>query len=117
MSTAVQAGHRAHRRAPSRGHRQRAALMPYVMGGFPDARASRCGSARPACAAGADVIELGVPYSDPLADGPVIQAAGTRALAAGANVAGVLEVAARARRTSVPVVLMCYANMVFAPGR
>ena len=48
-------------------------------------------------AAGADVIELGVPYSDPLADGPVIHAAGTRALAAGANVAGVLEVAAGAR--------------------
>ena len=43
--------------------------------------------------AGADMIELGVPYSDPLADGPVIHAAGTRALAAGANVAGVLEVA------------------------
>ncbi len=65
--------------------------------------------------AGADVIELGLPYSDPLADGPVIHAAGTRALAAGANVAGVLEVA-RALAASVPVVLMCYANMVFAPG-
>ena len=65
--------------------------------------------------AGADVIELGVPYSDPLADGPVIHAAGTRALAAGANIAGVLEVA-RALAQSVPVVLMCYANMVFAPG-
>ena len=56
-----------------------------------------------------------MPYSDPLADGPVIHAAGTRALAAGANVAGVLEVA-RALAASVPVVLMCYANMVFAPG-
>ncbi len=43
--------------------------------------------------AGADLIELGVPYSDPLADGPVIHAAGTRALAAGSNIAGVLEVA------------------------
>ena len=56
-----------------------------------------------------------MPYSDPLADGPVIHAAGTRALAAGANLAGVLEVA-RALAPSVPVVLMCYANMVFAPG-
>ena len=56
-----------------------------------------------------------MPYSDPLADGPVIHEAGTRALAAGANVAGVLEVA-RALAPSVPVVLMCYANMVFAPG-
>jgi tryptophan synthase alpha chain len=65
--------------------------------------------------AGADVIELGVPYSDPLADGPVIHAAGTRALAAGASMAGALEVA-RALAPSVPVVLMCYANMVFAPG-
>jgi tryptophan synthase alpha chain len=61
------------------------------------------------------MLELGMPYSDPLADGPVIHAAGTRALAAGANVAGVLEVA-RALAGSVPVVLMCYANMVFAPG-
>jgi tryptophan synthase alpha chain len=64
---------------------------------------------------GADLLELGMPYSDPLADGPVIHAAGTRALAAGANVAGVLEVA-RALAASVPVVLMCYANMVLAPG-
>ena len=43
--------------------------------------------------AGADLIELGVPYSDPLADGPVIHEAGTRALAAGASIGGVLEVA------------------------
>jgi tryptophan synthase alpha chain len=92
----------------------RAALMPYVMGGFPTlAESTRIGEA--AVAAGADVIELGVPYSDPLADGPVIHAAGTQALAAGADLAGVLEVA-RALSGSVPVVLMCYANMVFAPG-
>ena len=94
---------------------KRAALMPYVMGGLPDARGVAADRSRRACAAGADVIELGMPYSDPLADGPVIHAAGTRALAAGANVAGVLEVA-RALAGSVPVVLMCYANMVFAPG-
>jgi len=93
---------------------KRAALMPYVMGGFPTLEESlRIGEA--CVQAGADVIELGMPYSDPLADGPVIHAAGTRALAAGANVAGVLEVA-RALAASVPVVLMCYANMVFAPG-
>jgi tryptophan synthase alpha chain len=64
---------------------------------------------------GADIVELGMPYSDPLADGPVIHEAGSQALAAGANVAGVLEVA-RTLASSVPVVLMCYANMVFAPG-
>ncbi len=93
---------------------KRAALMPYLMGGFPTLQESaRIGDAY--VRAGADVIELGMPYSDPLADGPVIHAAGTAALAAGANVAGVLEVA-RALAPSVPVVLMCYANMVFAPG-
>ncbi len=93
---------------------KRAALMPYVMGGFPTLEDSlRIGQA--CVRAGADLIELGMPYSDPLADGPVIHDAGTRALAAGANVAGVLEVA-RALSANVPVALMCYANMVFAPG-
>jgi tryptophan synthase alpha chain len=96
------------------GSGKRAALMPYVMGGFPNlAESVRIGEA--CVQAGADVIELGVPYSDPLADGPVIHAAGTRALEAGANIMGVLEVA-RALSESVPVVLMCYTNMVMAPG-
>ena len=59
---------------------KRAALMPYLMGGFPTLDESR--AIGHACAdAGADLVELGVPFSDPLADGPVIQAAGTRALA------------------------------------
>jgi tryptophan synthase alpha chain len=93
---------------------KRAALMPYLMGGYPTLVDSiRIGEA--CVRAGADIIELGMPYSDPLADGPVIHAAGTQALAAGANVAGVLEVA-RVLAESVPVVLMCYANMVMAPG-
>jgi tryptophan synthase alpha chain len=71
---------------------KRAALMPYLMGGFPDLATSvEIGLAY--AAAGADVVELGVPFSDPLADGTVIHAAGTRALAAGATLAGVLEVA------------------------
>jgi tryptophan synthase alpha chain len=95
-------------------HGKRAALMPYIMGGYPTlAESLRIGQA--CVQAGADIIELGMPYSDPLADGPVIHAAGTEALAAGANVAGVLEVA-RALAPTVPVVLMCYANMVLAPG-
>jgi tryptophan synthase alpha chain len=95
-------------------HGKRAALMPYLMGGYPTLEESqRIGLA---CAqAGADLLELGMPYSDPLADGPVIHEAGTRALAAGADVAGVLEVA-RALAPRIPVVLMCYANMVIAPG-
>jgi tryptophan synthase alpha chain len=91
-----------------------AALMPYLMAGFPTLEQSI--AIGQACAlAGADLLELGVPYSDPLADGPVIHEAGTRALAAGASVGGVLEVA-RALSPSIPVVLMCYANIVFAPG-
>jgi tryptophan synthase alpha chain len=94
--------------------KKRAALMPYLMGGYPTLVDSvKIGEA--CIGAGADIIELGMPYSDPLADGPVIHAAGTRALQAGANVAGVLEVA-RVLAESVPVVLMCYANMVMAPG-
>jgi tryptophan synthase alpha chain len=98
--------------APGGG--KRAALMPYVMGGFPTLEQS-VEIGRACVQAGADVIELGLPYSDPLADGPVIHAAGTRALANGANLSGVLEVA-RALAGSVPVVLMGYANMVYAPG-
>jgi len=94
--------------------RGRAALMPYVMGGFPDMETSlQIGEAY--AANGADLIELGVPYSDPLADGPAIHAAGTAALRAGATLDGVLEVgAALARR--VPVILMCYVNLVLARG-
>jgi tryptophan synthase alpha chain len=96
------------------GADKRAALMPYLMAGFPTLEESvLIGEA--CVGAGADVLELGVPYSDPLADGPLIHAAGTRALAAGATMSGVLEVA-RALAPRVPVVLMCYANMVFAPG-
>ncbi len=92
----------------------RAALMPYLMAGFPSLEESI--AIGEACVqGGADLLELGVPYSDPLADGPVIHEAGTRALAAGASVGGVLEVA-RALAASVPVVLMAYSNMVFAPG-
>jgi tryptophan synthase alpha chain len=93
---------------------KRAALMPYLMGGFPTVDASR--AIGEACAeAGADLVELGVPFSDPLADGPVIHAAGTAALEAGATLLDVLEVG-RTLAESVPVVLMCYANLVFARG-
>jgi tryptophan synthase alpha chain len=92
----------------------RAALMPYLMGGFPDLETSVAIGA--ACAdAGADLIELGVPFSDPLADGPVIHAAGTRALQNGASLHGVVAAATRIAER-VPVVLMCYANLVFARG-
>jgi tryptophan synthase alpha chain len=91
-----------------------AALMPYLMGGFPDMATSRAiGEAY--AANGADLVELGVPYSDPLADGPVIHAAGTAALNAGATIGGVLEVAEVLSRR-VPVMLMAYVNLVLARG-
>ena len=66
---------------------------------------------------GADLIELGVPFSDPIADGPVIQAAGERALKAGTTLARVLQVAAEIRRTSeVPLMLFTYLNPVVRYG-
>ena len=88
--------------------------MPYLMGGFPDLETS-LGIGRAYAEAGADLVELGVPFSDPLADGPVIHAAGTVALEAGATVEGVLEVG-RALSAQVPVVVMCYANQILARG-
>jgi tryptophan synthase alpha chain len=96
------------------GSAGRAALMPYLMGGFPDVETSaRIGEAY--ADNGADLVELGVPFSDPLADGPVIHAAATRALAAGATLHHVLEVGARLAHR-LPVVLMCYANPMLARG-
>jgi tryptophan synthase alpha chain len=93
---------------------KRAALMPYLMGGFPDLATSRAiGEAY--ADAGADLVELGIPFSDPLADGPVIHAAATAALAADATVDGVLDVGA-ALAERLPVVIMCYANIVYARG-
>jgi tryptophan synthase alpha chain len=93
---------------------KRAALMPYMMGCYPDLASSV--AVGEACAqAGADLLELGVPFSDPLADGPVIHAAATAALAAGASVSRVLDVAA-ALSARLPVVLMAYANTILAPG-
>ena len=71
--------------------------------------------------AGADVIELGVPFSDPLADGPVIQRASERALRAGTTLAGVLELVGRIRRSNsaaseIPIVLFGYYNPMFQMG-
>jgi tryptophan synthase alpha chain len=92
----------------------RSALMPYLMGGFPD-RETSLAVAESYVDTGADLIELGVPFSDPLADGPVIHAAATRALAAGATLEGVLEICERVA-DRVPVAPMVYANMVLARG-
>jgi tryptophan synthase alpha chain len=92
----------------------RAALMPYMMGGYPDA-ATSAAIADVYGDAGADLVELGVPFSDPLADGPVIHAAGTQALAGGATLESVLKIGARIA-DRVPVAAMVYANMILAAG-
>ena len=88
--------------------------MPYLMGGFPDLDTSLA-VAEAYADAGADLIELGVPYSDPLADGPVIHAAATRALEAGATLESVLEICRRIG-DRVPVIPMAYTNMALARG-
>jgi tryptophan synthase alpha chain len=93
---------------------KRAALMPYLMGGFPSIEESAAAGLA-AADAGADLLELGVPFSDPLADGPVIHAAATDALAAGATPHGVLGVCEQLA-VRVPVVLMVYANIVLTAG-
>lgn len=93
----------------------RKALIPYVTAGFPYADVTP-ELMHAMVAAGSDVIELGVPFSDPMADGPVIQKAGEKALAQGVGMAQVLAMvrAFRERDTTTPVVLMGYANPVEA---
>jgi tryptophan synthase alpha chain len=88
--------------------------MPYMMAGYPD-RESALAVAEAYVDSGADLIELGVPFSDPLADGPTIHAAATAALEAGATFATALEVC-RSVAERIPVVLMVYSNMVLAHG-
>jgi tryptophan synthase alpha chain len=95
---------------------RRKALVTYLMAGDggPDATLAQV---KACVAAGADVIELGFPFSDPIADGPVIQKAATRSLAAGTTLASVLTLAARVRAAvPVPLVLMGYLNPVLAYG-
>ena len=92
---------------------QRKALIPYITAGFPFADMTP-EIMHGMVAAGCDVIELGVPFSDPMADGPVIQKAGEHALAQGVGLAQVLAMVRDFRRDDdrTPVVLMGYANPV-----
>lgn len=92
----------------------RAALMPYMMGGFPDL-VTAAAVIDAYADTGADLIELGVPYSDPLADGPQIHAAGTAALAAGTRFEDVMSLCSRVSQR-VPVLPMVYANVVLTRG-
>jgi tryptophan synthase alpha chain len=96
---------------------KRAALVTYVMAGDPDLETSY----QTLCALrdnGADIIELGAPFTDPMADGPAIQLAGQRSLKAGTTLADVLALAKRFRSedTETPLILMGYANPVFHMG-
>ena len=92
------------------------ALIPYVMAGFPDEEAT-VSAVRGLVSGGADIIEIGFPFSDPLADGPVIQNAGTVSLENGTNVAGFLRMIKRIRKeTDIPLVLMTYANILYRKG-
>jgi tryptophan synthase alpha chain len=91
-------------------------LVAYLTAGDPTLAASET-IILAAAEAGADVIELGVPFSDPVADGPVIQRASERALQSGATLAGVLDLARRLRaRTEVPLVLFSYFNPLLQMG-
>ena len=92
------------------------ALITFLTAGDPDLATSEQ-VVHALVEAGVDLIEIGFPFSDPMADGPTIQAASERALAAGTTLAGVLELVARVRRHSnVPIVLMGYYNPVFRYG-
>ncbi len=94
----------------------RAALVPYVTAGYPE-RSSTVGALETLAEAGADVIELGIPFSDPLADGPTIQHASFVSLEKGTTVAGVLEdLGAFRAQSTTPVVLFTYLNPILRYG-
>jgi tryptophan synthase alpha chain len=88
----------------------RAGFVPFIMAGDPNLDTTR-ELLRAAADAGADLIELGVPFSDPMADGPALQRSAERALAVGTTLTSVLELVAEFRRDSaIPIVLFGYAN-------
>jgi tryptophan synthase alpha chain len=97
-------------------HEGRAAFIPFLMAGDPDLGAT-AEYLEALAAGGADLIELGVPFSDPIADGPVNQRAAVRALESGTKLSGILQLVARQRdRLRVPVVLFTYFNPIHARG-
>ncbi len=94
----------------------RAGFVAYITGGDPSLDAT-VDLVLALERAGVDIVELGVPFSDPLADGATIQAAATRALAAGASVQGILDCVRRIReRSEIPLVLFTYLNPVYVYG-
>ena len=105
------------RRLGERRNEGRAALIAYLTAGDPDAETS-LELMHALVAGGVDAIELGYPFSDPILDGPVLQAANRRALAGGGSLGATLAQLARFRErdTATPVILMGYANPPFARG-
>ena len=95
----------------------RAGFVPFLVAGDPSAAAT-VKAARALAAAGADILEVGVPFSDPVADGPVIQAAGQRALAKGMTLTRAAKLVATMRRggMEMPVILFTYLNPVLRLG-
>jgi tryptophan synthase alpha chain len=93
---------------------QRCALVPYVTAGYPD-RERSLELLRGLASAGADLVEVGVPFSDPMADGPIIQASSQRALEKGMSFHGTLELIAEAE-LRIPVVLFTYLNPLLSAG-
>lgn len=92
------------------------ALISYVMAGYPDYDSSMA-AVRGLVRGGSDIIELGFPFSDPLADGPVIQNAATKSIQSGMSMGSYLEMVRRVRDASeVPVVMMTYANVAYSMG-
>lgn len=114
-TTAASHPHRITRTLATLQAEGRKALIPYVTAGFPYADVTP-ELMHAMVAAGSDIIELGVPFSDPMADGPVIQKAGEKALSFGIGMAQVLDMVRAFRQSddTTPVVLMGYANPVEA---
>ncbi len=92
------------------------ALIPFITAGDPDLATTR-GLALEMAARGADILELGIPFSDPLADGPTIQASSNRAIKNGVHLEDVLRLAGELRReTDIPLILMGYYNPILQYG-
>ena len=94
---------------------KRAAFIPFVVAGDPDLKTTEALVLKMA-ECGADIIELGIPFSDPLADGPTIQTASQRALKNGVNLKEIFRMTERLKGISTPLVLMTYFNPVFQYG-
>jgi len=98
------------------GDKGEKALIPFITAGDPDLETTRS-LAREIAARGADLLELGIPFSDPLADGPTIQAASSRAVRGGVHFQDVLELAGAIRQdTDIPLILMGYYNPILQYG-